>query len=156
MRIAPAMVVIMLAACSAPPAYDLGLRVTSPAPMAMMAGPQWPTVALASYADDWSYVRLYLASDRRTDNAIDHAPQRISVVSNLGASSYWLGQGAAVLYRDDAAGIDCSDWTGVLEWQATSVEINGWCNTSPVRLVASLTGDYVETAIARMLPGSTP
>lgn len=120
--------------------------------MGMTSGPADPVpFALASYAADGSYARLYLASDHRTDSEPDHAPQRISIVSNLGQPSYALGQGAALLYRDDAAGVDCKDWTGVLEWQPSSVEINAWCSTANVHLVASLTGGYVDAVATQMV-----
>jgi len=134
------------------PGHDLKAFVTRPGVHIMTAGPAEsdPGLALLGHPSDWSYVRLYIASDRGGDNLTHRAPRRLAVVVRTGGTQHAIGEGGSVNYRDDEAGIDCNDFTGVFQWNADHLMVSAYCADRPdINLWAALSGAYVESAIAK-------
>jgi hypothetical protein len=143
---------ILIAGCSgetAPP-HDIKALITRPSVATMTAGPADPGLAYLSHPEDWSYVRLYIASDRGGDNEVGRAPRRLALVARTGGSHYIGEEGGDINYRDDEAGIECNSFTGVFQWTEDSLMVSAYCATQPdLNLWVALSGAYVESAIAK-------
>jgi hypothetical protein len=132
--------------------HDLKAFVTRPGVHTLTAGPAETDLGLAylAHPPDWSYVRLYIASDRGGDSLTGRARRRLAVVARTGGTTHFMGEGGDVNYRDDDAGVDCSSFTGTFTWGAEDLTVFGYCADRPdVNLWAVLSGAYVRSAIAK-------
>jgi hypothetical protein len=132
--------------CAAEVEDDVRLRLTSPCYTTVRAGVGTEAFAIVSVADDGSYARVAIASDRGGDTPGREAPVRLSLVALVGGVRK-LPDEAVLMFRDRETGVDCNDWVGLVIWQDGGIQLNAYCATAPtVRLIGGLDGAWVRIA----------
>lgn len=139
---------VVLAGCQSTP--RLVATVTEPEPftLSLDAGAFASATDLFGLYGDVHALFVYVATDRRSDNMPNPAPQRLGVVIPMGATVQSVDATSigGLELRDLDIGVDCDHFTGTETWLAQGhawhFTVDATCVTDPgVHVTADCQGD---------------